>query len=345
MINVFQNSNNNTVHINISGLDENNVVYLINEYDNDPNKRTICTNNTDNFTCEIDTSQTGKYNLQINDTDSIVYTKNNVINVYNIDVEFFNQNCLDFNYTEINNFVTVLFDHIIKISYINSASLQSDNNEFFLELNSYKQNKNGTFEVIYDLKNKLSETEDYYFIIDLKYSSDSPKNSTYSFSFQNRNIIRFNEEINSDLSEETTEELEENSNSTKVKFIGVGSNKITINGTKNFSYGTLKLIFNHNISNYSITNFRAKSLPYISVETPFYFENYRNDTRNQRYYYYYYVYGNYSGTSKLEFQICGVLNETIPLKFIMNVTDEESNHCLYIQLKIPFFIFLFLFFI
>ena len=65
-------------------------------------------NITSNFICEINTSNTGKYNLQINDTDSIVYKNNNVINVYNIEkIEFFNENCLDFNLTKNKNFVKV----------------------------------------------------------------------------------------------------------------------------------------------------------------------------------------------------------------------------------------------
>ena len=150
---------------------------------------------------------------------------------------------------------------------------------------------------------------------------------------------------NHDKKENSINSVKIKLNYTELRFYGVGSNKITLSGKKNSSYGTLKLIFNHNISNYSVSNFRAKSLPNISVETPSYFQNYRNDTRNPRYYHYFNVSGNYSGTSKLEFQICGNYYQTIPLKFIMNVNDEESNHCLYIQLKIPFFIFLFLFFI
>ena len=347
MINIFQNSTNNTVNINISGLENNYTVYLINEYDNDPNKQTICTNNTDNFTCEIDTSKTGKYNLQINDTDSIVYKNNNVINVYNIQsVEFFNQSCLNFSLTKIKNFVKVLFDHKIKISNIKKASLDS-NHDYLLIYNSYIQYANGNFEVIFDLNSakELVKEQNYSFYINLEKSSEEWYNPGYNFSFEERNITDFKGIINSTSSEETTEELEENLNYTELKFYGVGSNKIILSGKKNSSYGTLKLIFNHNISNYSVSNFRAKSLPYISVETPFYFENYRNDTRNPRYYHYYNVSGNYSGSSKLEFQMCGNYYQTIPLKFIMKVTDEESNHCLYIQLKIPFFIFLFLFFI
>ncbi len=331
------NDNNNTDVIDCTTSEDNNLDLF---EDCDVDNRSF-------FICEINTTKTGKYNLQINNNDTIVYKNNNVINIYNIEsIEFFNETCLDFNIPIIKNFAKVLFDHKIKISHINKTSLTEDHSGYFLEINAYKQNyTDGTFEVLFDLildqsKNEtLDESMNYTFTINLMNSENYVSN--YNFSLEGKNITHF--EINNTIIDDS--ENSNSTNSTGVKFIGVGSNKIIISETDDQIYGTLKLIFNHNISNYSVTNFRAKSLPFISVDTPFYFENYRNDTRNPRYYYYYYVYGNYSGTSKLEFQICGVHHETIPLKFIMNVDDDNRNHCLYIQLKMPFFIFLFLLFI
>jgi hypothetical protein len=331
------NDTNNTDVINCTETSEDNNNNLF-EACNDTNKSF--------FICEIVSPKTGKYNLQINDdNNTIVYRNNNVINIYNIEyVEFFNQNCLDFSLLKVKNFVKVLFDRKIKKSDINIASLTENHSGYILDKNSFKQNTNGTYEVVFDLilnesKNeKLTESMTYIFTINLTNSDKYISN--YNFSFEGKNITHI--EINN-----TSIDDSENSNSTSnstLKFYGVGSNKITLSGKKNSSYGTLKLIFNHNISNYSVSNFRAKSLPNISVETPSYFQNYRNDTRNPRYYHYFNVSGNYSGTSKLEFQMCGNYYETIPLKFIINEIDK-SNHCLCVQLKIPFFIFLFLFFI
>ena len=337
-------SNNN---YNVNLINDNNntdVIDCDNTSENNENIDECESKNISSFICKIDTSKTGKYNLQINDTDSIVYKKNNVINVYNIQsVEFFNQSCLNFSLTKIKNFVKVLFDHKIKLSNIKNASL---NHDYLLINNSYIQYANGNFEVIFDLNStkELVKEQNYTFLIKLKKSSDKWKDTGYKFSFEEKNITDFKGIINSTSSEEITEELEENLNYTELRFYGVGSNKITLSGNNTSYFGTLKLIFNHNISNYSVSNFRAKSLPNISVETPSYFQNYRNDTRNPRYYHYFNVSGNYSGTSKLEFQMCGNYYETIPLKFIINEIDK-SNHCLCVQLKIPFFIFLFLFFI
>lgn len=256
------------------------------------------TNNTQSI-CEINTtsSDTGNYSLYLNNS----INKLNVINIYNINVTYMDNDCIYRNASNFTNFASVKFDHKIKYSdIINALILLPDNNTLPLEKYSI-QKSNDEYIVNFSLTENLTEYTNGTFSIKLK---DSPDlyNSSYNFTIDNTTM-----DVNS-----------------SIQFIDATSYKVIINGTYSKKKGIITLEFIGNITNYTINNMKSSiegmifnnCLNFIVNNDDYNISHYRCE-----------VDSNQNGVSSIDFDLCGAHFKTSPIKFVLNVTaDKETDY-------------------
>ena len=256
------------------------------------------TNNTQSI-CEINTtsSDTGNYSLYLNNS----INKLNVINIYNINVTYMDNDCIYRNASNFTNFASVKFDHKIKYSDIINVSILLPNNEM-LPLEKYSiQKSNDEYIVNFSLTENLTEYTNGTFSIKLK---DSPDlyNSSYNFTIDNTTM-----DVNS-----------------SIQFIDATSYKVIINGTYSKKKGIITLEFIGNITNYTINNMKSSiegmifnnCLNFIVNNDDYNISHYRCE-----------VDSNQNGVSSIDFDLCGAHFKTSPIKFVLNVTaDKETDY-------------------
>ena len=249
--------------------------------------------------CEINTtsSDTGNYSLYLNNS----INKLNVINIYNINVTYMDNDCIYRKASNFTNFASVKFDHKIKYSDIMNVSILLPDNKT-LPLEKYSiQKSNDEYIVNFSLTENLKEYTNGTFSIQLK---DSPDwyNSSYNFTIDNTTM-----DVNS-----------------SIQFIDATSYKVIINGTYSKKNGTISLEFIGNITNYTINNMKTSIEGMIFQNCVNFLDN--NDDYNISHYSCK-VDSNQSGMSSIHFDLCGAHFKTSPIKFVLNVTaDKEKDH-------------------
>ena len=204
-----------------------------------------------------------------------------------------NTDCIYRGDSNFKNLASVIFDHKIKYSDIENATIDE------LNLTKYSlEKKVEGYRVNFSLINQnLSNFTEGNFCITLKNSSKYDTSQKFSLI----NSKDFNESI---------------------KFNDVLENKIIINGTKKESKGTITFLFSQDLENFTISNLKGQSFKDMNFTEDFS----KNINDSNGYHYVYTVYTNESGFSNINFEICGATYKTKPIKFVQNITDAEDHY-------------------
>ena len=203
-----------------------------------------------------------------------------------------NNDCINRVISNYKNLASVIFDHKIKYSDIENATIGE------LNLTKYSlEKKEQGYRVNFSLNENLSDFTEGNFFITLKNSSEYDTSKKFSLN----NSKNFSESI---------------------EFNDVLENKIIINGTKKESKGTITFLFSQDLENFTISNLKGQSFKDMNFTEDFS----KNTNDSNGYHYVYTVYTNESGFSNINFEICGGTYKTKPIKFVQNITDAEDDY-------------------